>query len=94
MSYFEICNKSLYITLKEQEKLINECILLLDALKKRVVYLEDHTFLPIPENHEIFYEKVYVKNPMRQFPYVVSEILDNTSPADSISEGEGEGGTT
>jgi hypothetical protein len=88
MSYFEICNKALHISLKEQEKIINELIIQLDALKKRVMYLED-TFLPIPENHEIFYEKVYVKNPMKNFPYVESiGILDNISPVDSISEGD------
>lgn len=84
MSYFEICNKSLYSKLQEQEKLINELIIQLDILKRKVDFLEE-TFLPIPENHEIFYEKVYCKNPMKLFPYVVNGTLDNVS-AVSISE--------
>ena len=59
---------------------IKELISQINLLKDRVIHLEE-TFLSIPEDHEILYEKVYVKNPMKQFPYVI-EILDNPSSKD------------
>ena len=72
---FEYSNGALHTSIKKQDEIIKELISQINLLKDRVIYLEE-LILPIPENHEIFYEKIY--NPMKKFPYVI-DILDNPS---------------
>lgn len=53
----------LYVSIKEHSDLIKELTTKLDGLKDRILYLEN-TFLPVPDEHEILYEKVYQSNPL------------------------------
>ena len=63
---WETSNKSLFITQKEHEKLISDLVLRLEECTKRIDVLEAICFSspPTPPEHELFYEKVYIKNPM------------------------------
>ena len=81
-----LTNHSLYSNLKEQERIIKDLILQINLLKDRIIYLEE-LFLPIPENHEIFYEKVY--NPMKKYPYDI-DILESPSLIIPFSKLDGE----
>ena len=61
--YHKSTNQALYITLQEQIKVIEDLKLQINQLNNRLQYLEN-TFLPIPDEHEIMYEKVYHNNPL------------------------------
>jgi len=61
--YSKTTNESLYINLREKEKIIEDLQNQIHLLNKRLEYLEN-TFLPIPDEHEILYEKVYQVNPL------------------------------
>lgn len=56
-------NFQLFLSLMEQTEKTNALIAKVDSLMSRILYLEN-TFLPIPDEHEIFYEKVYQSNPL------------------------------
>ena len=81
-----LTNHSLYSNLKEQERIIKDLILQINLLKDRIIYLEE-LFLPIPENHEILYEKIY--NPMKKYPYDI-DILESPSLIIPSSKLDGE----
>jgi len=61
--YHKSTNQALYITLNEQLKVIEDLKNQIYQLNSRLQYLEN-TFLPIPDEHEIMYEKVYHNNPL------------------------------
>ena len=103
---WETSNKSLFITQKEHEKLISDLVLRLEECTKRIDVLESTVFsLSIEESlhhneHELFYEKVYIKNPMSypfhelpaitphcEHPVTVSTTDCITVIPDSISDG-------
>jgi len=79
-------NHSLYNSIKSLDEMIKDLILQINLLKDRIIYLEE-LFLPIPENHEIFYEKIY--NPMKKYPYVI-DILESPSLIIPSSKLDGE----
>ena len=77
-------NQSLYNSIKSLDEMIKDLILQINLLRDRVIYLEE-LFLPIPENHEILYEKIY--NPMKKYPYNIG-ILESPSIPSSKLDGE------
>jgi len=73
--------EAMYLSLIEKGKLIEDLQNQIHLLSKRLEYLEN-TFLPIPEEHEILYERVYQVNPL--YPPCQDKVtLDNASPASS-----------
>jgi len=79
-------NQSLYNSIKSLDEMIKDLILQINLLRDRVIYLEE-LFLPIPENHEILYEKIY--NPMKKYPYNIG-ILESPSLIIPSSKLDGE----
>ena len=79
--YAQSTNESLYINLREKAKIIEDLQNQIHLLNKRLQYLEE-TFLPIPDEHEILYEKVYQENPL----YPPSQDIVTLTP--SSSEGK------
>ena len=105
-NYWDTTNKGLFESLKQNEKLISDLLLQLNETKKRIDILESTVFsLSIEESlhhneHELFYEKVYIKNPMSypfhelpaitphcEHPVTVSTTDCITVIPDSISDG-------
>ena len=71
--------EAMYLTLKERGRMIDDLQNQILLLNKRLEYLES-TFLPIPDKHDILYEKVYQVNPL--YPPCQDKVtLDNASPA-------------
>ena len=64
--YHASTNESLYINLREKGKIIEDLQNQVQLLNKKVLYLEKtlNTYFPVPEEHEILYEKVYKVNPL------------------------------
>ena len=105
-NYWDTTNKGLFESLKRNEQLISDLLLQLNETKKRIDILESTVFsLSIEESlhhneHELFYEKVYIKNPMSypfhelpaitphcEHPVTVSTTDCITVIPDSISDG-------
>ena len=105
-NYWDTTNKGLFESLKRNEQLISDLLLQLNETKKRIDILESTVFsLSIEESlhhneHELFYEKVYIKNPMSypfhelpvitphcEHPVTVSTTDCTTDIPDSISDG-------
>ena len=105
-NYWDTTNKGLFESLKRNEQLISDLLLQLNELNKRIDILESTVFsLSIEESlhhneHELFYEKVYIKNPMSypfhelpaitphcEHPVTVSTTDCITVIPDSISDG-------
>lgn len=80
--YHASTNESLYKTLREKGKMIEDLQNQIDLLNKRLQYLES-TFLPIPDEHDILYERVYQVNPL--FPPGQDKV---TLASPSSSEGK------
>ena len=55
--------EAMYISLQDKSKMIEDLQNQINLLNKRLEYLES-TFLPIPDEHEILYERVYQENPL------------------------------
>ena len=69
---WNLTNKSLFESQLKQEQLLSDLVLQLKELNKRIDIIESVVFSlavesPQPD-HELFYEKVYIKNPML-YPY-------------------------
>ena len=73
--------EAMYLNLREKAKIIEDLQNQIHLLNKRLQYLEE-TFLPIPDEHEILYEKVYQENPL----YPPSQ--DKVTLTPSSSEGK------
>ena len=73
--------EAMYLTLKERGRMIDDLQNQILLLNKRLEYLES-TFLPIPDEHDILYEKVYQVNPL----YPPSQ--DKVTLTPSSSEGK------
>lgn len=78
----EITNKALFISIHEHLKLITDLALQLEEYKKRIEVLETVCFTPavLPTDHELFYEKVYIKNPLA-YPFHEAPALAISSTA-------------
>lgn len=68
----------LYLKLKKVSITVENMQNTIFLLNERLQYLES-TFLPIPEEHEILYEKVYQVNPL--YPPGQDRVTFDKSPA-------------